>query len=65
MVHDDDVFCYWYLKNGQLIDLFNSCPDYFGEIEKDADSSKGNPDILKDLLAVQNKVGKLEFSRQI
>ncbi|GHT41272.1 hypothetical protein FACS189443_2810 [Planctomycetales bacterium] len=32
-IHDDDVFCYWYFCNGEEIDSFNSCPDYFGEAE--------------------------------
>jgi hypothetical protein len=29
-IHDDDVFCYELFKNGESIDEFNSCPDYFG-----------------------------------
>src|ERR1700677_2244674 len=31
MVHDDDVFAYWYYQNGELKDLYNSCPNYFDE----------------------------------
>lgn len=29
-VHDDDIFSYEFLKNGESVDEFNSCPDYFG-----------------------------------
>ncbi|HJS07201.1 MAG TPA: ankyrin repeat domain-containing protein [Pirellulales bacterium] len=29
MVHDSDIACYWLLDNGQLIDEYNSFPDYF------------------------------------
>lgn len=60
MVHDDDVFCYCYLKNGQLIDSFNSCPDYFGETELDSDLSKGNPEVFKDLLADPQQITALK-----
>jgi len=30
-IHDDDVFCYSLYRNGEEIDSFNSCPNYFGE----------------------------------
>lgn len=28
--HDDDVLLYWLIDRGQIIDQYNSCPDYFG-----------------------------------
>jgi len=31
MVHDDDVFAYWYFENGVLKDRYNSCPKYFDD----------------------------------
>ncbi|MEZ5942411.1 MAG: ankyrin repeat domain-containing protein [Planctomycetaceae bacterium] len=31
LVHDSDFLCYWLYDNGELIDEYNSCPDYFGE----------------------------------
>ncbi len=36
LVHDDDVFAYWLYDRGQLIDSYNSCPDYFGSKEPSA-----------------------------
>lgn len=60
MVHDDDVFCYWYHKNGRLVDSFNSCPDYFGEAEEEADSLRGNPEIFNGLLNSSKKLVQLK-----
>src|SRR5438874_2591578 len=31
LVHDSDVLMYWLYNNGQIVDEFNSAPDYFGE----------------------------------
>lgn len=31
IVHDSDVFAYWYYQRGELIDSFWSAPGYFGE----------------------------------
>ena len=31
LVHDSDIFCYWLFDRGELLDEFNSCPEYFGE----------------------------------
>jgi hypothetical protein len=55
LVHDSDVFCYWLYDRGELIDEFNSCPDYFGgsnsfevsdESEFGSADLKGRPDVL-------------------
>ena len=27
--HDDDILCYWLFQRGELLDEYNSCPDYF------------------------------------
>lgn len=27
--HDDDILCYWLFEEGELIEEYNSCPDYF------------------------------------
>jgi Ankyrin repeats (many copies) len=29
LVHDSDIACYWMYEQGELVDQFNSCPDYF------------------------------------
>jgi hypothetical protein len=31
LVHDDDVFMYWLYDLGNLVDAYNSCPEYFDE----------------------------------
>jgi hypothetical protein len=31
IVHDSDIFAYWYYQRGELIDSFWSAPGYFGE----------------------------------
>ena len=31
--HDDDVLCYWLFEKGQLVEEYNSCPDYFDDDE--------------------------------
>jgi hypothetical protein len=50
LVHDSDVACYWLYDNGQLLDSYNSCPDYFddhGATEEEASMpSGGQPDVL-------------------
>src|SRR5436853_7740909 len=44
MVHDSDIACYWLFDKGQLLDEYNSCPDYFGGGEEGP--SGGKTDIL-------------------
>jgi hypothetical protein len=60
-VYDDDVFCYWYFREGKLIDSFNSCPDYFGQpiSKKYADSLKGHPEVFSDILSDDEKLVQL------
>ncbi|HZU38132.1 MAG TPA: hypothetical protein VFA18_19575, partial [Gemmataceae bacterium] len=47
LVHDSDIACYWLFENGQLVDEYNSCPDYFEDVptEKPA-ASGGQPHLL-------------------
>lgn len=61
LVHDDDVFCYWYYRNGKLIDEYNSCPDYFGEevSAKERKRLKGRPEAFKELVGNEGKVGEI------
>jgi len=40
LVHDSDVACYWLFDDGQLLDEYNSCPDYF---DPDAMDEEGSP----------------------
>jgi hypothetical protein len=50
LVHDDDVFCYWYYCAGQLLDRYNSRPDYFGEDHTDEGDASGHPEVFQPLL---------------
>jgi hypothetical protein len=48
LVHDSDVLCYMLCDGGKLVDEFNSCPDYFGDDDSEADpgASGGRPEVL-------------------
>ena len=35
--HDDDLLCYWVFHQGELVEEYNSCPDYFDEEGMDID----------------------------
>src|SRR5436190_13112652 len=51
IVHDDDIFTYYFYRNGKLIDQYNSCPNYFHEVsEAEKEQCKGNPEMFQDLL---------------
>ncbi|MCJ7729870.1 MAG: hypothetical protein MUO27_08360 [Sedimentisphaerales bacterium] len=58
LVHDDDIFCYWYYRKGSLVDEYNSRPGYFGEFvsHKKREKLKGNPDVFKELVTDQSKI---------
>src|SRR5438105_4902268 len=40
LVHDSDFLCYWLFERGDIVDEFNSCPDYF-EDDDDGSGSGG------------------------
>jgi hypothetical protein len=46
LVHDSDIACYWLFDNGQLLDEYNSDPDYFGDSDGPKRPSGGRPDVL-------------------
>jgi tetratricopeptide (TPR) repeat protein len=61
MVHDDDVFYYYFYRDRKLIDQFNSCPGYFNDsAEDDPEPSQGHPELLQDLLPDKNSLDKLK-----
>src|SRR5437660_4072006 len=50
IVHDDDIFCYAYYRDGDLVDQYNSRPDYFGAVSrKKKEQSRGRPEKLAPL----------------
>ena len=61
MVHDDDIFRYLYYRGGELIDEYNSCPDYFGEEvpAKERKRLKGRPEVFIELVGNKSKVKKI------
>jgi len=61
LVHDDDVFCYLYYRSGQLVDEYNSRPDYFGEKISVSERKrlKGKPEVFKELLDSENEIAKI------
>ena len=49
VVHDSDIACYWLFDNGQLLDEYNSCPNYFDDDptgDGPSGHSGGRPDVL-------------------
>jgi hypothetical protein len=46
LCHDSDIACYWLFENGQLVDEYNSSPDYFDSNATGAAHSGGQPDVL-------------------
>jgi hypothetical protein len=51
LVHDSDIFHYWLFQKGELIDEFDSNPEYFGHRVSEARLSRlrGNPEALLPL----------------
>jgi len=64
VVHDDDIFCYWYYRNGKLVDKYNSIPDYFGEeiSEEEIRKLQGQPEVFAHVV---DHPGKIDEIREI
>ncbi|MHC4344939.1 MAG: hypothetical protein ACYSUP_09675 [Planctomycetota bacterium] len=64
MIHDDDIFCYWYWRDGKLRDEYDSCPDYFGQrvSAKKRTRLSGKPEVFSDVV---DDPGKVESIREI
>jgi hypothetical protein len=62
MVHDD-IFAYSFYRGGQLLDQYNSCPDYFDDDfgEEEAGPSGGHPEVFRDLLGDEGLEGLREL----
>ena len=57
LVHDDDLFAYWFFENGKLVDQYNSNPGYFGEDNTDRG---GNARAFSRLLHNEKKIEDLQ-----
>ena len=61
IVHDDDIFAYYFYRDGRLIDQYNSCPDYFNEVsEEEKQRCQGRPELFQDLLPEPESLGRLK-----
>jgi tetratricopeptide (TPR) repeat protein len=61
MLHDDDVFFYWFYRNGRLIDRYNSNPDYFeAATDDELKETMGRPEFFQDLLPEAKILSKLK-----
>jgi hypothetical protein len=61
MVHDDDIFAYTFFRDGQLVDQYNSCPDYFDEVDDAARAEcSGRPEVFRHLLPSDEAVRELK-----
>jgi len=61
VVHDDDIFCYWYYRNGKLVDKYNSIPDYFGEeiTEEEIKRLQGQPEVFEHVVDHPCKIDEI------
>src|SRR5450756_945194 len=51
VVHDDDIFCYYFYRDGRLMDRYNSSPDYFEEASpEEKQQCRGRPELFQNLL---------------
>lgn len=51
IVHDDDIFSYYFYRKGTLVDQYNSCPGYFHEVsDEEKRQCTGRPELFQDLL---------------
>lgn len=58
LVHDDDIFAYWFYRDRRLIDSYWSAPGYFGEENRAREEKMaGNPELFRPLMG--NKVSEL------
>lgn len=58
LVHDDDVFAYWLIDGGRVLDTYNSCPDYFGS--NNPPPRGGNAKSFSILVRDSEKVDQLQ-----
>jgi hypothetical protein len=51
MVHDDDIFAYWFYRQGKLVDSSWSMPGYFGEENRESEEAmRGEPEAFRHIV---------------
>jgi hypothetical protein len=60
-VYDDDVFCYWYYREGKLVDSFDSYPKYLSRwvSKRKVERLKGHPEVFSHLIRDNDSIVKL------
>ncbi len=59
IVHDSDIFAYWFWRDGNLVDSYWSRPGYFGEEGREAqEAMSGNSEMFEPILGM--KVERLQ-----
>ncbi len=60
LVHDSDIALYWLFRSGDLIDQFNSAPNYFEGAGDSDEAEGGDPDALLPLCIPSTTRAQLE-----
>jgi hypothetical protein len=61
IVHDDDIFAYFFFRKGQLVDQYDSCPDYFKKVSSEEKQRwQGRPELFQDLLTKSGSLNTLK-----
>jgi hypothetical protein len=62
LVYHDDIFVYYFYRDGQLLDKYNSNPDYFeDQPPEEKESLRGRPEVFCDLLPVSKNLNEIKF----
>src|SRR5262249_8104767 len=60
-VYHDDIFVYYFYRNGLLLDEYNSDPNYFEErASQEKEKLHGRPELFRDILPVENNLDKMK-----
>lgn len=61
IVHDDDIFSYYFYRKGTLVDHYNSCPNYFHEVsDEEKRQCEGQPELFQDLLLDRESLNEVK-----
>ena len=61
IVHDDDIFIYCFYRDGELVDQYNSNPNYPDEADEEENQEcQGHPELFKHLLPQPKSLTKLK-----
>src|SRR5260221_1581645 len=55
MNHDDDILMYWLVWKGEMLDAYNSSPDYFTDATEPSGPVGGKPGLISDLCGCEDQ----------